>query len=172
MTDELAFSPLLIAAQKGYALIIDALLAAGARVDYARPKGGFAALFLASQLGHLEAVSCLIRANADPNQVMTDEQATSPLMIAAQNDYALVIDALLAAGARVDYARPKDGATALHLASQEGHLQAVQSLLKAGSDPRLIAHDGTTALDAAKRNKHTAVIALLKTRLAELAASP
>jgi ankyrin repeat protein len=172
MADDLASSPLMAAAHRGHALIIDALAAAGARVDYARPKDGSTALYLASQVGQLHAVSSLIRANADPNQVMTNELASSPLMIAASRGHALVIDALAASGALVDYARPKDGVTALHLASQEGQLQAVRSLLLAGADPRLAAHDGTTALDDAKRNKHTAIVALLEARLAELAASP
>ena len=93
-------------------------------------------------------------------------------MIAAQNGHALIIDALAAAGARVDYARPKDGTTALGIASQEGHLKAVRSLLLAKADPRLAAHDGNTALDYAKHNKHTAIVALLEAHLAELAASP
>ena len=84
----------------------------------------------------------------------------------------MVIDALAAAGARVDYTRPKDGGTALFAASQEGQLQAARSLLLAGVDLRLAAHDDTTALDVAKLNKHTAIVALLEARLAELAASP
>ena len=172
MADDLASSPLMAAAHRGHALIIDALAAAGARVDYARPKDGATALYLASQEGQLDAVSSLIRARADPNQVMIDEWASSPLMIAAFKGHALVIDALAAAGAHVDYIRPKDGVTALHLASQEGQLQAVRSLLLAGADPRLAAHDGTTALDDAKRNKHNDIVALLEARLAELAASP
>ena len=172
MTDELGFSPLMIAAFYGHALVVDALLAADARVDYASPKDGTTAQHLASQEGHLQTVSSLIRAGADPNQVTTGELAFSPLMIAAANGHALVIDAFLAAGARVNYARPKDGFTALFAASQAGQLQAVRSLLLAGADPRLAAHDGTTALDAAKRNKHIAIVALLEARLAELAASP
>ena len=91
-------------------------------------------------------------------------------MIAAQQGHASIIDALAAAGACVDYARPKDGVTALQLASVLGHLQAVRSLLLAGADPRHAAHDCTTALDDAKRCKHTVIIALLEARLTELAA--
>ena len=166
------FTALYNASSEDHPEVIDVLIAAGARVDWTRAKCGSTAPCIASQEGQLQAVCSLIRANADPNQVMTDEWAYSPLMLAAEKGHALVIDTLAAAGARVDYARPNDGVTALQLASEAGQLQAVRSLLLAGADPHLAAHDCTTALDDAKSNKHTAIVALLEARLAELAASP
>jgi ankyrin repeat protein len=166
------FTALYLASSWDHPEVIAVLVAAGARLDWAHAECGFTALGVASQVGRLKAVHSLIRANADPNQVMTNELASSPLIVAAEKGHALVIDALAAAGARVDYARPMDGATALHLASQGGQLQATRSLLLAGADPRLAAHDRATALDDAKRNKHNDIVALLEARLAELAASP
>ena len=172
VTTEWASSPLMLAAFKGHAFVVDALATAGARVNYARPKDGVTALILASQEGQLQAVSSLIRANADPNQVTTDEWALSPLMVAALKGHTHVVNVLIAGNAHVNYASPKDGVTAVMLASGRGNFEAVVTLLLAKADPCLALHDGRTALYAAKRNKHTAVIALLEARIAELAASP
>ena len=165
-TTEWASSPLMLAASNGHARVIDYLAAAGARVNYSRPRDGVTALILASQKGHLQAVRSLIRASADPNQVTTDEWAASPLMIAALKGHTFVIDALVAVDAHVDYASPKDGVTATMLAAGSGNLVAVLCLLRAGADPCLTLHDGRTALCAAKRNNHTAIINLLEAHLA------
>jgi ankyrin repeat protein len=54
------------------------------------------------------------------------------------------------------------------LAAQEVHIEIVRALLAANADPRIAAHDGFTALDDAKRSNHTAIIALLEARLAEV----
>jgi ankyrin repeat protein len=132
---------LYLASSEDHPEVIDVLVAAGARVGWVQAECGFTALGIASQEGQLQAVSSLIRANADPNQVTTTEWASSPLMMAAQEGHALVIDALAAAGAHMDYARPKDGATALFLASQEGHLQAVSSLIRADANPNQVRTD-------------------------------
>ena len=51
------------------------------------------------------------------------------------------------------------------------HIDVVRALLAGNADPRIVALDSTTALDDAKRNKHTAIVALLEARLAELAAA-
>ena len=57
-----------------------------------------------------------------------------------------------------------------------GHIEVVRALLAAGADPRIAVtaagpYNGTTALDAAKTNNHTATAALLEARLAELSAA-
>jgi ankyrin repeat protein len=48
------------------------------------------------------------------------------------------------------------------MASQNGHIDVVRSLLAAGADPRLARRNGFTALDAAKHKKHTQSVALLE----------
>ena len=78
------------------------------------------------------------------------------------------VDILIEAGAHVNYVRAKDGCTALIMASQLGHIDVVRSLLAAGADPRHAVHNGFTALDSAKHNKHTQIVALLEAKIAEL----
>jgi ankyrin repeat protein len=81
------------------------------------------------------------------------------------------VDILIEAGAHVNYANGKYGSTALFIASVEGHIDVVRSLLAAGADPRLATHDGFTALDAAKHFKHPQIVVLLKAKIAELSGS-
>ena len=169
MTDEkYGNSPLTISCFRNRPLVANALLQAGARVGYVR-KDGFTALLMACQEGHIECVRVLIRAGADVNQAATDKHGNSPLFQASQNGHVHVVDALIAAGCQLNYARPCDGCTALIIASQFGFIDVVRSLLAAGADPRIAAHNGGTALDAAKRRKHPSVAALLEAKLAELA---
>ena len=57
------------------------------------------------------------------------------------------------------------------LAAQNGHIEVVRALFVANADPRIVALNGHTALSAAKAMNHPAIAALLKARLAELAAA-
>jgi ankyrin repeat protein len=57
------------------------------------------------------------------------------------------------------------------LAAQFGHIEVVRALLAANADPLIVSHNGATALSVAKALNHTAIAALLETRLAELAAA-
>ena len=54
------------------------------------------------------------------------------------------------------------------MASQQGHIDVVRSLLAAGADPRLALHNGFTALGVAKLSKHPQIVALLEAKIAEL----
>ena len=56
----------------------------------------------------------------------------------------------------------KNGATPLYLACQEGHLEAVQYLVKdCGAEPSIRANDGMTPLHAAAQMGHNTVIVWL-----------
>ena len=86
----------------------------------------------------MAVVQSLVRAGANVNQTVSEEfGADSPLIKAAQFGHVQVVDVLVAAGARLDYARPKEGCNALHMACRNGFVDVVRSLLAAGSDPRL-----------------------------------
>ena len=47
----------------------------------------------------------------------------------------------------------------------------LSGLFAADADPRIVTHDGATALSVAKAKNHPAIAALLEARLAELAAA-
>ena len=51
-------------------------------------------------------------------------------------------------------------------AARFGRIEVVRALLAANADPRIVAHNGLTALDAAKVKNHPAIVALLEARLA------
>ena len=57
------------------------------------------------------------------------------------------------------------------LAAKNGHIEVVRALLAANADPRIVTHNGHTALSLAKAKNHPAIAALLEARLAELAAT-
>jgi uncharacterized protein len=63
-------------------------------------------------------------------------------------------------GPRVN-ARASNGATALIVASYNGHLEVVQALLAKEADVNAERNDGRTALDAATAGGHAEVRALL-----------
>jgi len=162
-----ADSPLLQAASKGHAQVIVALVEAGASVNFARNKDGCTALLKACQKGFVEVVRCLLAAGADTNQTTTTARADSPLIQAASFNHVRVVDELVAAGVEINYARPKDGITALLIACEKGFVDVVRSLLAAGADPRLPTLSGWTPLATAKFYNFETVVALLELRLAE-----
>ena len=125
-------------------------------------------LTVASVQDHPSVVDALIKAGANVNHARPD--GTTALFIASQCGLVETVRLLLAAGANVHYIR-SDGATALGLASQEGFVETVRLLLAAGADPGYSDTQGRSALIMAKHFNHTAVVALLEARLAELAGS-
>ena len=151
LTNEGARSPLIQASIHGFVQIVDELISAGANVNYATPTGniekgfipGTTALLVACVQGHVAVVRILLRAGADPNQVLTDERAHSPLIQASIRGFVQIVDEVISAGANVNYATPTGniekgfipGTTALIVACERGHVTVVRSLLRAVADP-------------------------------------
>ena len=92
------FTPLHVASQGGFAVVVKALLDRGADVNAATTTGA-TALMLAAQAGNGAAVAALLDAKADVNAA---EQANgqTPLMFAAAYDRAEVVALLLDRGAK------------------------------------------------------------------------
>ena len=92
-----AYTPLLLASQHGHAVVVEALLGAGADVQ-ATTTSGATSLMLAAASGSADAVTALIASGADVNAPESARGQTA-LMFAAALDRAEAIDVLLAHGA-------------------------------------------------------------------------
>lgn len=94
-------TPVIVASNRGHINMVKKLLFFGALINESAKKAfGITALGQASQQGHDQVVTPLIKANADVNQARTD--GTTPLHDAARNNHLKVADALQAAGADHD----------------------------------------------------------------------
>jgi len=152
------------ASEGGSVSVVDALLSAGWEVD-AVDSVGATACHSAAHHGHVEVLRRLVLAGADVNRAATDSAALGdrPLTSAAFRGHAATIDFLVSAGAVVDLRR-SDGFAALHVASQEGKLEAVRSLIRAGADVNLaVANEmgGGSPIIIAATKGHAAVIKAL-----------
>ena len=137
--DENGFTPLLAAAYLGHTEVCQLLLAGNSDVGE-RTKKGLTPLLLAVQKGHTEVCELLLAAGSDVEERPPNTQDT-PLHYAAIYGHERIIQMLISHKAGVN-SRNRIEATPLHLASQEGHLASVVTLLKAGADPLLPSDDG------------------------------
>lgn len=111
------------AARKGDARAVEALLARGTDVN-AKTRYGATALWFAAYKGHLNVVKVLLKHKADVDARDT-VWGESPLDLAAENDQAEMVQALLDAGAR--------GADAAFLgAVQQGKVALMRAVLDRG----------------------------------------
>jgi len=162
-------TPLHMAAGKGHAAVVRALLRCRAVVDRADSRAGRTPLFHAASRGQLEAAQLLLGAGADANWL--DQQGIVPLYAAAQNGETQVLAALLRAGAAVNGVpaqpppgsrrRPAPAFVPLHAAAKHGHAAAARQLLRAGADPLLCTANGQTALWIAAQHGHAELAAML-----------
>jgi hypothetical protein len=158
---DLAPGNLRVAAGLGRLEMIDGLIApdgrlapaAGAHRGFYRPHTGFPvwrpsgdpqevldeALVWAAKSGRLEAMTVLVQRGA---ALEADPYRGTPLAWAAAKNRTGAIRLLLEMGADVNgrstFGGDIEGATALHLAAQAGHLDAIRALLDAGADPTVI----------------------------------
>jgi serine/threonine-protein phosphatase 6 regulatory ankyrin repeat subunit B len=187
-------TPLFIAAQEGHSEVVKVLLENGANIDTL--TNGVSALYIATQFGHHNIVKLLLEEGADPNtchpkgaillpvavqqghlkvvKVLLEKgvniNSVSVLCIAAQKgdregDLSMV-KVLLAKGANID-ACNTNGATALHLAVQKGHIEVVKTLLEKRANPNAAINskipliNGTTPLHVATEAGHLNVVKIL-----------
>ena len=111
---------LVLAARSGDREIIEALLAAGANVDAReenpQPPTGKTALLVAAEAGHAEVIRSLLRAGAEPE--LKDESFVEGTI----------------GNTTVAWSDMPRCATALILAAERGHTEAVQTLLEEGAN--------------------------------------
>lgn len=138
---------------------VERLLRAGAAVDVA-DKMGATALLHATFRHYLDIAGRLLDAGAS---VHSRFDGQTPLMLAAYDGEAALIELLLGAGARVDEV-DGDGMTALAMAAkvEHGHREVVDRLLAAGADATRTDASGRTPLQWAESSGNTPAVAALR----------
>jgi ankyrin repeat protein len=150
------WTPLMQAAQQGYADGARRLVDAGADVNATNVFGGTALAFAAAQ-GHQEIVETLLDGGARDQW-----EGTTALMEASRNGHLAIVEALLEAGAS-PYAKSRGTEqTALMYAAGQGHASVVRRLLDAGAPVNATsANGGLTALMLASWHGNREVVNLL-----------
>lgn len=151
-------TPLIFAAQKGFGGVAAVLVAGGAHVDQV-DNNGYTPLLWAAAEGFRDVAAVLVVGGADVDKARTDTGST-PLIMAAQQGFGGVVAVLVDGGADVNKAKDS-GSTPLFMAASFGHTEVVKALLAAGAD-RAIRSKFGTALENAKKQGHTAIVALLE----------
>jgi ankyrin repeat protein len=146
---------LMQAVQRDNGELVDYLLKRRARLN-TRNRNGETALSLAAYQGKLPFVKRLVEAGADVNLY-----GWPPLIYAAFNGHAAVVDYLLQKGAEIN-ATTANGSTALLFAARFGHLAVVELLLQHKADPNIANERGATAIDWALKTDNTDIADLLR----------
>lgn len=166
-------TPMLQAAQGGHVDVVTVLLEKNADPNQAMTKGGATPMYMAAYFGYVDVVTVLLAKNADPNQARTDNGGT-PMFMAAQFGHFDVVTTLADAGGLTGTVLTSNGATDLWAACWQGHMDVVQYLLAqptveinrrrsdASGDGGAAGHPGTTPLEVAVLEGHTAIADLLR----------
>ena len=104
-------------------------------------------------------VEHLLAQKANANKPGRDGKTA--LILAASLGETELVRTLLQAGAEVNLRNAKDGTTALMWAANTGAMATVRLLLEAGARADLKAHDGWSAVEAARSAGHEDIAALL-----------
>lgn len=139
-------TPLLLAAYKGNAEVVRALIDADARLE-ARTADGRTPLIYAAGWGSAETVAALIEAGARVD-ARADAGMTALMFAAAPRPDVAVLSALIDAGADVN-ARNKWRQDPLMIAARAGALDKVERLLASGADATSTDLNEETALSLA-----------------------
>ena len=152
----LEFTPLIFAAASSQPDVMEALLAAGAKLEAESPFGS--ALSFAAQSGSVASIKFLLSRGANVNAKRQDE--LSVLMLASEAGAAEVIPDLFIRKAIVD-AKAIDGTTALISAARQGHVEVGRALLECGAGVEISDSHGRTPLMYAAMNGRERFVELL-----------
>ncbi|MDH3377909.1 MAG: ankyrin repeat domain-containing protein, partial [Gammaproteobacteria bacterium] len=162
-------SPLLLAVERNTPGIVALLLDNGGSIG-ARMGNGDNALGRAASLGLDRLAAELIARGADPNHASKHGQ--TPLMLAARGGHIATLRLLLKSGAEVNTGAETTGNTALMFAANLGYLDIVEILLGSGADPSIEAHDGWTAMQAARAVGANDIVQRLENAISERRDAP
>ena len=146
--------------------VVELLLKAGADVKATNDQGS-TAFHTAIYAGRLDAAEQLLQAGSDIEA--KDTLGFTPLMTAANFCSPDALRFLASKGAKIDAMGKLQygGATALTVASGDGAVECVRTLLELGANPALKMKDGATALSKAQEAGRAEVVALIKEALAK-----
>lgn len=159
-TSDRDIAALVLAAAKGDAAAVSALLNAGVAVDAMAPSG-YTALAVAARWGRKDAVTALLARGAAPDLQTRSRYHSTPLMEASRDGRVDIAAHLLAAGAKVDTG-DRYGDHALNWAAYFGHAPFVAELLKHQPDLKRVGQTDDWPLEIAIREGHAETIRLLR----------
>ncbi|CAM9800522.1 unnamed protein product, partial [Scytosiphon promiscuus] len=155
--DSNGYTALHAAAAKDRGSTVDALIGAGADADAhgGEKYPGWTPLQVACEKGSLEAVMSLLKHGADVHKSGqaygggNGDHRFSALFLAVRNGSVAIVNALLAAGARLNPRLLPLGESALHVAASNGKVGVIKALIDHGSSTRARNSQGRTALFSA-----------------------
>jgi len=168
--NKFGFTALHAAANANRLDVVKYLLDNGAEVD-ARDHLGQTPLYFAAEKNCLEISQELIKRGADVDA--TTQKSWTPLYAAAANNALDVAKTLIEQGALVNIKSRAGSHSPLLIAAYNNNLAMVRLLLDAGADTNAKlggTHSGfrnLTALELAKKQGHTEIVELLKTKVAK-----
>jgi len=147
------------AAMSGNKSAVQALLVQKVDVNSAQVDGS-TALHWAVQANDLELTDMLLRAGARVSAA--NQFGATPMLLAATNGNAAILERLIQAGADPNAPLSEKGNTALMMAARTGKADAVKVLLDHGAQVNAKeTWGGTTALMSAAAERHSGVVKLL-----------
>lgn len=150
--NELAETPLYIAAEQGHLDVLKELLKFAHPETLAKKNHtGYDVFHIAAKQGHISIVKELLNHNPDLSKTLDLSNAT-PLISAATKGHVEVVNELLARDSQLTGIARSNGKNALHLAARSGYTDIVRALL--AKDPQMARRTdrkGQTALHMAAK---------------------
>ena len=117
-------------------------------------------LMIAAIRGHINALTLLIKHGADVDLQDSDGYKALHFAVYGSDISSEIFSCLIGIGADVN-ARTNNGVTPLMIAAEEGHINAVTSLVKCGANVHLQDKDGQTALHHAMQSPQASICEVL-----------
>ncbi|KAK3098345.1 hypothetical protein FSP39_018639 [Pinctada imbricata] len=144
------------ASANGNLPIIEKLLECGADIE-AKDKYGMRPVLWAAWFGHLEALKILINTGATPS--CTNKQGMGILHCASQNNHISIMNFIVESLETINVNDVEQmERTALHLAAEAGHLEAVMRLIDMRCDANKRDKAGETAMHLAAKSGRSEII--------------
>ncbi|EKX50186.1 hypothetical protein GUITHDRAFT_67066, partial [Guillardia theta CCMP2712] len=143
-TNSVGETPLHLASIRGRSECVRLLLQGGATVNAQDRDKRWSPLHCCAREGSLETFRVLMEYRADPN--LQDLTGSTSLHVSARFGTYELLEPLAAAGSVLDFQRPSDGYTALHVACRHSNsMETVRTLLSSRADPTLKSRSGQPA---------------------------